>query len=260
MSIISANSEPQPDANGHLWYFPDNIKQAILNGDTAALLKAKKEHTTQLRANYDAIKKNSTDAFTTVTNPSNGQEYQICASDSGWLWFYTTKVEHVDAKARATVCVGSFSKDTKFMGISTHTMHNLPIEGAATIASFVVMRYIATFINRRLTGVVVHAALRAAEAAALEGLEAGGYMVRSAAIKVIRRLGGALGGAVIGLLVLFLFDVIFKVYGLEVNIYNWSQKEQWDVVECHPDNMVIHDEKNEEEQFKEAQLLPVSSE
>ena len=45
--------------------------------------------------------------------------------------------------------------------------------------------------------------------------------------------------------------------GLEVNIYNWSKKEEWDIVEWHSDNALINNTDSASQPFKEAKLKAV---
>ncbi|KAG5633811.1 hypothetical protein H0H81_005113, partial [Sphagnurus paluster] len=93
------------------------------------------------------------------------------------MWTYTTKIEHVEAKIRATVAVGSFSKNAQILGISTTTLTNLPTGIADFVISSIAAKVVGTFVAQRLAGAIYAAALAAAETAATAGLEAAGIMV-----------------------------------------------------------------------------------
>ena len=210
-----------------------------MDDNVAAYLKAKLAHAEDLKPNLDAIEKRGSDAFVTVTNRSNGQKYQLCASDSGWIWAYTVTVDHADAKPMPTVCIGCFSKNAKFMGISTSTLDNL----ALVIISLVLVRPIAL----RAITVAVEKLVNVFSSASSAGV----FQLGSWGINCLD-VGVSVG-------TLFLFSTLYKPFGLEVNIYNWDEEEQWDIVEWHPDNAVILNNRDEKKVFEQANLRPISS-
>ncbi|KAG5635695.1 hypothetical protein H0H81_010365 [Sphagnurus paluster] len=138
--------------DGHVWYIPPAIRQAVVKKDGAKIQAGKNDHVNDLKANMDAIQKVGEDASLSVTDQTTKQKYRLCPSDDGWLWTYTQKLEHFDAKIKATVCVGSFSKNAKWMGLSVNTLSNMPITITDFIVNGVVSRLVGRFISNRLGG------------------------------------------------------------------------------------------------------------
>ncbi|KAF5371949.1 hypothetical protein D9615_008114 [Tricholomella constricta] len=257
---LGANTiKSDPVNEGHVWYVPPAIQQAVLDKDGAKIQNAKNGHISDLKANMDAFKKVGEDAFLTVTNKSDGQKYKLCPSDNGWLWTFTTKIEHVDAKIKATVCVGSFSKNAKWMGLSTNTLSNLPTAITDLIVNGVVARLIGRFISKRLGGAIYKAALQAAEEAAAAGLEEAGMMFPEWAVSAAGFVGGMVGGIVVGIVLLYLINYLRQDFGLEINVFNWSTQEEWDVVDWHSDNAVMVNSDGKTDPFKNGNLEAVSN-
>ena len=252
-------SEPRhPTSDGHVWFFPPEMKQAILSSDTGTVRAIKKQHAEDLKANVDVIGQKVDKAFAKTINKSTGQEYQLCETETGIVWTYAVNIQHSDAKAKATVCVGTFSKNAKCMGISTTTLDDLAVNITAAVISSIAASVVGTFVSQLVGGAIYSAALAAAEAAAVGVLEAGGFMVAGTLVSLAGFAAGLLAAIVVGVAFYFIIDAIRKSFGLEVNVYNWSRKEQWDVVEWYSDNAVLQNVDGKNEAFQQGNLAAVS--
>ncbi|KAG5635694.1 hypothetical protein H0H81_010364 [Sphagnurus paluster] len=254
----TAESSGSP-ADGHYWYFPADVKQAVLDQDINKIDAAKKKHAADLEANIKIMSKKGPDAYVTTTNESNKQQYQICETETGIMWTYTTKIEHVKAKVRATVAVGSFSKNAQILGISTTTLTNLPTQIADLTISSIAAKVVGTFVAQRLGGAIYAAALAAAETAATAGLEAAGIMVSELVVTIASFVTGLIALVVVGIIVYYVVSVLHKSFGLTFNVYNWSTSDEWDIVEWYSDNALMQDVEKKEGPFKPAKLPAVSS-
>ncbi|KAF5371950.1 hypothetical protein D9615_008115 [Tricholomella constricta] len=259
-NALSSSAEPtETPADGHYWYFPADIKQAILDQNTSKVRKAKQKHADDLKPNLDLMGKKGSDAYVTVTNESNKQQYQLCETDTGIMWTYTIDIQHIDAKVKATVAVGSFSKTAKILGISTTTLTNLPSQIADLTISTIAAKVVGTFVAQRLGGAIYTAALAAAETAATAGLEAAGVMVSELVVTIASFVTGLIAFIIVGLVVYFVLSAIHKSFGLQVNVYNWSTTEEWDIVEWYGDNADMQDTEKKSEPFKPANLPAVTN-
>ncbi|KAG5650111.1 hypothetical protein H0H81_000709 [Sphagnurus paluster] len=261
IDLVPMQAAPSEDlkTDGHVWYIPPAIRQAVLDKDGAKIQAGRNNHVHDLKANMDAIHKVGEDAFLSVTDSTTKQRYRLCSSDDGWMWTYTQKLEHVNAKIKATVCVGSFSKNAKWMGLSVNTLSNMPTSITDFIVNGVVSRLIGKFISKRLGGMAYKAALTAAEEAATEGLESASMMFPEWAISAAGFVGGLVGGMVVGIVLLYLINYLHQEFGLEINVFNWSTEEEWDVVEWHGDNAVMQNSDGKTDPFKQDNLEAVTS-
>ncbi|KAG5635699.1 hypothetical protein H0H81_010369 [Sphagnurus paluster] len=261
IDLVLVQGAPKEDlkTDGHVWYIPPAIRQAVVDKDGAKIQAGRNDHVHDLKANMDAIQKVGEDAFLSVTDQKTKQRYRLCPSDDGWLWTYTQNLEHVDAKIKATVCVGSFSKNARWMGLSLNTLSNMPTQITDFIVNGVVARLIGRFISKRLGGMVYKAALEAAEEAAAEGLESASMMFPEWAVSAAGFVGGLVGGMVIGIALLYLINYLHEDFGLEINVFNWSTAEEWDVVEWHGDNAVMQNSDGKTDPFKQGNLEAVTN-
>ena len=271
---VPVNNHAASDTN-IIWYFPPEIKQAILRGDVAGYQQAKFIHAEDLEPNFNAIEKRGCEAFVTVTNRSNGQKYYLSASGSGWIWVYTTNVEHIRLgvnasnlnKSRATVSIGCFSKNARFMGISILILRDLPFLVTALEVSSIALRDVLT-VSGKLPG--------GGSLSRLFGMpdfrrdfDSPGDIISDGMNLLIRACSGFCSDRSSPIAVddmLFLFDAMREPFGIEVNIYNWDPEEQWDVVDWYPENAVVlgnsKDSENEKNMLdsEKAGLRPISSE
>ncbi|KAG6860346.1 hypothetical protein C0995_012415 [Termitomyces sp. Mi166 len=236
---------------GHRYFVTPEVQQAFIDMDGAKIQKIRDAHNHDLKANMDLIKQAGADAFLTVTNPSDGKQYKMCASDNGWIWTFNMelKTDNMELKTddnsknhvKATVSCGSFSKTNKVLGLSTDIFHNL----AADITDFAVSTMLAngagTFIKSRLAGKVYTEAIEAAAAAASDGIENFAELVPMWTVDGIGLLGGLFAGVVASIALLYILDLIHMRFGLTINVYNWSENEQWDVVGWYADNAIMKD-------------------
>jgi hypothetical protein len=198
------------------------------------------------------------DAFETKANPSTNEEYQICETDTAIVWSYTIDVQHENDKLRPTISIGAFSKNANIMGISTTTFSNVPATATNAAISAIAARVVGAFVKQIVAGYAYPTAIAAAEEAATVGMEAVGMAIGDIVVIVAGVVSSLIIFVVVGIVFYLIFSFIHKSFGLEVNIYNWSKKEEWDIVEWHSDNALINNADSESQPFKEAKLEAVS--
>ncbi|KAM0345677.1 hypothetical protein ACHAPU_006332 [Fusarium lateritium] len=251
-STASVADGPEGVANQYT-FVSKHQRDAIVRGDYNLLNTLKNQTNQDLKANINAISKDRERAFLEVIN------------SGGFMWVMPISVETKKASegtinTRATVVVGSYSKETKFMGISVQTWTSIPGAVANLAISYMVSRIVAEFVANRVAGMIFGAALKAAVGAAEAGAVAGGFMVRAAAAKIAGAVAGGIVMLVAALVVMYIIDFIHKSYGLTLNIYNWSTSTSWVVNSWYSDNSKINDDNNTggTGEFKNAKLDKVS--
>jgi hypothetical protein len=239
---VGANATLDQVNIGQTWYFTPEMTQAVQNDDAATIQSIKDANIADLKANMDLIAKKSGDAFVTVTNKSDGQEYKLCASDNGWIWAYTLDLGHDNAspgKLKATVSCGTFTKSKMVLGISVNTISSLGASISQVIINTMLSISLGKFISQRVGGALFSAALERAEAAAAQGIEGFASFFPKWIATGSSFLGGMIGGAVIAIVLLYLINYFYMSFGLEINVYNWSLAEEWDIVDWHSDNALM---------------------
>lgn len=265
--MITDNGVSQPSQS----YLTADLKAKILAGDFKALAAARKNNQLDLQANLTSMNE-STDpesqGFVTVTNTSNGQKYRICASDSGWVWSYTTSLTQTTADdgKTTTQCVvqtGSYSKTGQILGLSYQTLTNMPTDLTAIGASVMTSLIIGNMVKNMVMGAVYEAAMTAAVNAAAVGAVEGGFMIGETAALVgayiISGLAAGIAGAIIAVIIFYLADFIHRSYGLTVQIYNWDTTVTWNVTNWYADNAVVAQGEAGSGPWKAVSLLPVQS-
>ena len=252
-------------------YLTADLKAKILQGDFAALAAARKNNQLDLQPNLTSMNqsKDPTSAgFVTVTNQSNGQKYRICASNSGWVWSYTTSMTQsvADDGNTTTQCVvqtGSYSKTGQILGLSYQTLTNMPTDLTVIGASVMVSLVVGNMVKQMVLGAIYQAAMTAAVDAAASGAVAGGFMIGETAALVgayiISGLAAGVAGAIIAVIIFYLADFLHRSYGLTVQIYNWDTTVTWNVTDWYADNAVVAQGNAGSGPWKAVSLLPVQS-
>ncbi|KAG5637234.1 hypothetical protein H0H81_005277 [Sphagnurus paluster] len=247
-------------ADGHYWYFPKAIKEAVLAEDPSTVGKAKQKHAEDLKPNIEIIGKKGLDAYIAALNASDNQKYQLCETETGIIWTYIVKMEHIDAKIKATIAVGSFSKNAQILGVSMTTLTNLPTQIADFTLSSIAAKIVGTFVTQRLAGATYPIALAVGEEVAAASLQAAGIIVSELVVTIASFVTGLIVFVIVGLVVYFIVSALKKSFGLTLNIYNWSTKEEWDVVDWYGDNADMQDVANKKDPFRRGNLPPVTDE
>lgn len=251
-------------------YFPADLKAKIVQGDYQALTSARKQNQADLQPNLSSIQ-NSTDkqslGFVTVTDTASGQDYRLCASDSGWIWTYTLSItaKQSDGKLvnQCVVQTGTYSASAKWLGISYLTFENeATLLTAIAVAGFASL-IVGNMVRNMVLGYIYERALASAVAAAEAGAVEGGFMTSETAALVWASLAGGLAGAivgtVVGLVIYFISDFLHKSYGLTIQVYNWDTEEEWNITQWHADNAVVADGAKGSGPWKAVSLLPVQN-
>ncbi|KAG6811967.1 hypothetical protein H0H92_005071 [Tricholoma furcatifolium] len=245
--LVGVGASPSLDQIdvGHTWFFTPEMAKAVNDGDGAAVQNLRNTNMNDLKANMDLISKVSGDAFVTVTNPSDGQQYRLCASDNGWMWVYTLDVTADDSPTapdgalKATVSCGTFTKSQQILGLSVKTIGSLGASITELIINGIVSFAIGKFISQRVGGALYDQAMEAATQAAVEGVEDFTSYFPEWIATASGFLGGMVGGIVVGIILLFLINYVFLTFGLEINVYNWSVQEEWDITDWYSDNALM---------------------
>ncbi|KAF5654108.1 pyk10-binding 1 [Fusarium heterosporum] len=224
----------EADNNPRLEAFSAAFQQrdAIARGDHNLLNTLKSQTNQDLKANIDAISKSRGKAFLEAINKSDKKHYHICPSNGGYMWVIplsvqTEKLSDNKINTRATVSVGSFSKNTNFMGISTRSWTSIPGTIANGGISFMVSRIVAEFFASRVADMIYKVSFQVAVAAV--------------AAKIAGLVAASLIMIVAYLVVMFIIDFIHRSYGLTVNIYNYSEPTSWVFNDWYNDNSKIDD-------------------
>lgn len=253
-------------------FIPAELKKKIVQGDYKALAEARKKNLQDLQPNFTTIQNasNAKHAYATVTNPSNGRKYQICASDSGWVWHYTVDISHTpsakgndDTVTQCVVQSGTYSKSGQFLGISYQTFTNIPTAVSDFACSAMAAIFTFNFLKQYLINTIFETALSSALESAASEVVAAGLMISSAATSMAAVILAGLAAGIIGVVLAFAFfylvDFLHRSYGLTVSIYNWDSKSAWDVTSWYGDNAVVSQETAADGGWKQASLLPVQS-
>ncbi|KAL2128697.1 hypothetical protein VTI74DRAFT_8818 [Chaetomium olivicolor] len=253
-------------------FITQQLKKQIAQGNYQALANARVQNLQDLQPNFTTLQ-NASDAahaYATATNPSNGRKYQICASDSGWLWHYTVDIRHVpsaeDDKTTVTECVvqsGTYSKNGQFLGIAYQTFTNIPTVVTDLACSAMAMFVEFYFVRQYLLGALYEVALNAAVEAAAADAVAGGLMVNAAAASmaatILSGLAAGIVGVVVGIALFMLADFLRRSYGVTIDVYNWDTKSDWKIEDWYGDNAVVSQETAADGGWKKACLLPVQN-
>lgn len=242
------------------------MKAEIVNGNYSALVDARNANISDLQPNITTMRnaERSEDAFVTVAN-SDGQKYKICASDSGWIWSYTTQIQHTDngTKTQCVVQTGTYSKNGKILGISYQTLSNIPTDLTAIATAMIMSSITFNFVKQYIMEGIFELALNRALSAAAADAVAGGFMISEAAASIVAFVGAGLAagviGAVIAIIVFFVADVLHRSYGLIISVYNWDVQSAWKVTSWYGDNAVVSQETKADGPWRQANLLPVQS-
>ena len=257
-------------------FIPTDLKSKIVDGDYAALTQARNQNLNDLQPNMTTIQNASSysDAFVTVTNESNNQDYLMCASDAGWIWTYTTQISYSSNDSSksntgdntTTQCViqsGTYSKNGNILGLSYQTLESVPTQITALAASVIVASIVFNYVKGYIADTVFETALSAALAAAAEEAVVGGFMANAAAASIVATIGAGLAagviGAVIAVVIFYLADVLHRSYGLTLTVFNWDPKFAWDVISWYGDNAVVSQESAADGPWRAASLRPVQS-
>ncbi|KAJ0115558.1 pyk10-binding 1 [Diaporthe amygdali] len=215
-------------------------KDAIRRGDHKLIDTLKKSQSNDLKPCMDHISKHGENAFVEAINDSDGKHYYICPSDIGYVWVMPQSVEPQkqsagtsgvlanDVQTKATVSVGSYAKNTNWMGISMKTIYNIPSRGLGQRDWFL----------RGESGWERAVAAAAADAAA------GGLMADAAIATIVGAVGALAAGVLAAIVILYLVDLFHRSYGLTLNIYNWDKSGGWNVNDWFSDNSKINDDAN----------------
>lgn len=231
------------------WY-PPELVDAFKKGDYNTIQQYTDKATNDLAPIWDNIRVHGKQAFIEVINKSDGVRYQLSpAGRNGWVWVYTKpngpsgpiesdtlgdqpSFDHV-------VQLGSFSANSKTLGISDQLWSNTTLQLAAGAVSAIFMMTFSSFIKSRIGGAAVEAAAEAAVAeggaeAAAAGLVTAGSWAGLAAT-VGSMLAGAVVGAIAFLLIMYIANFVDRIYKIAVNIYNWDT-HNFAVVEWYGNN------------------------
>lgn len=231
-------------------------KDAIRRGDHKLIDTLKKSQSNDLKPCMDHISKHGEKAFVEAINDSDGKHYYICPSDTGYVWVMPQSVEPQkqsagtsgllanDVQTKATVSVGSYAKNTNWMGISMKTIYNIPSEVSASAIGFFVARVVGKFVAERAAGIIFRIALQRAVAAAAADAAAGGLMADAAIATMVGAVGALAAGVLAAIVILYLVDLFHRSYGLTLNIYNWDRSGGWNVNDWFSDNSKINDDAN----------------
>ena len=257
------------DHASQYWMSPE-LKKAIIAGDYKALANARNKNQQDLQPNMTTIKNDTSKeaGFDQVTDEATGQDYFLCASNTGWFWSFTTSMESTysmgTTKSKCVVQSGSWTKDSSLLGISYQTFKDVPTDltavGAAGFAAYTV----GNWIKNMILDTVFEKALSIAVAAAEEAVVEGGLMVSAAAASfaasVVAFVGAGVVGAILAIIIYYLSDFLHRAYGLTINVHNWDTKKSWTVESWYADNATINQETAASGPWKVATLLPVQSE
>ncbi|KAF9462754.1 hypothetical protein BDZ94DRAFT_1260680 [Collybia nuda] len=244
---------------GHAYYITRDIRRAIADRDVDKVKQSRDQNVSDLKAIVDNVAKHGEKAWTTPTNKSDGVPYKLIASNDGWMWCYMidrqdeTALAGEEATYKCTISVGSYSKTAKWMGLSMSNLNNVPLHTPIAVLTAMVANSIGKFIGRRLERILTS---KAAEEAAEEGAR----VLSKNGIRYAKWLskGGAwvarvVSGAIIELVLLFIFNYLKMDFGLEISVYNWNRDEEWLIEQFYEDNADV------DPAFEQASLPAISN-
>ncbi|KAH8101383.1 hypothetical protein BXZ70DRAFT_932793 [Cristinia sonorae] len=241
-------------------WVPKNIKDAYFAGDYATITAAQKQNDADLAPilhslrDYDDGDENAPPPWVEIIDKSTETPYQIIGSDNAWFWVRTLQASSLITdgpdSSQPTVEIGSYTKNSNFLGISVSIVTNAFIGVPLGYVSFLVARAVGTVIKQRLTGVF----LRNNLIQAIENNVAGG-VARQRAMRLgyhielkvwqrcVRGITTFLSETIIGFAVFWLLekliDLIYRYYAISITIHNWDPNHAWKIVEWYSDQAQV---------------------
>ncbi|KAJ4313382.1 hypothetical protein N0V94_006966 [Neodidymelliopsis sp. IMI 364377] len=194
-------------------FIPPDLEKAFKDGDHQAVDRISQAGAKDMDPVYANIQQHEDQGWVQIVNVSNNTPYWISiggdpANPSGYMWTYTdpalTKTLSADSSDDPgyvhTVQVGTLSRNTKFLGISNQLIAGTAFAEALTQATLKAGQALIT------RGIVTEASWLA-----------GGVFAA-------KFVGGALAGAALTLLLMFIAEFLYREYKCCINKYNWSDK------------------------------------
>jgi hypothetical protein len=250
-------------------FIPSELVNAFRKGDYVTIERYSDISAQDLDPIFGNIQQNGDNAWTQIINKSNQTPYWISiagpsSKPTGYMWAYTRpnspnpKVVEDDPSFIHTVQVGTLSRNSKFLGVSSQLWDNKTLSVTAAVISTIVTTVMTRYIGNRIANTAFAAAMTSAINAAGARLVAAGIVTQagwlSGSIMAAKVVGGAVGGAVLTFLVMFIADFVWREYKCCINVYNWTNKAL-SVSEWWGDNARIDDD----QEFVKAGLPPMAS-
>jgi hypothetical protein len=222
-------------------FIPPNLEKAFKDGDHQAVDRISQAGAKDMDPIYANIQQHEDQGWVQIVNVSNNTPYWISiggdpANPSGYMWTYTdpalTKTLSADSSDDPgyvhTVQVGTLSRNTKFLGISNQLWDNKALAGTVAAISTIVTAVLTRYIARRIAGTAFAEALTQATLRAGQALITRGIVTEASwlagGVFAAKFVGGALAGAALTLLLMFIAEFVYREYKCCINIYNWSDK------------------------------------
>lgn len=233
---------------GHYFYITCEVRQAIVDKDIDKVKANKRQNVEDLKANIEDIRKRGEGAWVIIVNASDNVGYKLNASDGGWMWCYVIHREDVPTEGNptynATVTIGSYSRTAKQLSFSVTIIRSIPAMIPTDLITSAVSYVVGKFISRRADNISF---TKAAEEAVREGAEALEKVSKMFAARWAANGPGIMacfvGGFVNQLVLHFIANYKVASFGLEINVYNWSKDEEWNVLEYYGSNTADLDPK-----------------
>ena len=249
---------------------PPELLKAFKEGNYQAIDDFSNRSAKDVDPIYGNIQQNGDAAWIQIVNQSNNTPYWISiagppSAPTGYMWAYTPSSPPKgpadvgdDPSYIHTVQVGTLSRNSKFLGISNQLWDNKALSVTASVISTVVATVMTRYIAARIAGTAFDTAMTTAVTKAGTLLIQRGIVTQAqwiaGATFAAKCVGGAVAGAVLTLLIMFIAEFVWREYKCCINIYNWSGKPL-SVREWWGDNAKLDDDQN----FVVAALPPQSS-
>lgn len=219
-------------------FVPPELEKAYQQGDAASIEKFNQKAAKDFDPIYANIRDKEEEAWFKVMNESNNTPYWMSIAGnpndpSAWMWTYTdpkpvpTSSDSDDSFVRV-VQVGTLSKNTKFLGVSMQLWNNkavsLPIEAISQVVTYIMSSFIVNKLARMpFIQAVTQATLRAGARLIGRGIvtRVAWGLISLVANEIVV---GAVAGALLAWLVMFIVDFLWREYRVEFNIFNYTQK------------------------------------
>ena len=261
--------EEDPFSPVHTLWVPPEIKKAYLEGNYDVIDKATKQNDADLEIILHAIRdaeNNPNDEdddgspFIEVIDEDTNEKYQLLASDNAWMWVRTivptsgVQESNNIVKEQPTTEIGTFTKNSNFLGISTRILTKWWLTMPVGLVSFLASRALGQAIRSRMLSSMTQAALEAQIQARVaagftrqRAMRLGYHVTLPLWKKAVASITGILAETIVGFILFWLFekliDIIYRPYYINLDIHNWDFGNSWKVAEWYSDQAKIGGDK-----------------
>ena len=252
--------------NVTLDFVPPDLKAAYASGDHITINQTRQRAARDLDPIFSNIQANGYSSWINITDPVTGIPYFLSiagdpSQPTGYMWVFSipkNSSSEDEASSTSVMQVGTLSRNSRSLGISSQTWDNKGVETTAGILSSIAVYALTNFIKARIAQTAVGIAIRSAVAEAGTALIARGIVTEAVWLGFGAVAASTLIGAgitvVVTFLVFFIVDFAWRTYKISITVINWSGQDDYIVKDYYGDNEAIDDDQS----FKSAALHKAS--